>query len=156
MKNKICNAIILFLIATRGYAQDSTGLSYAPYFSAIIVGNVDTATRWYQSLFDLKAKKLSNLPRGFRITILESSQFVLELIEDSSSLGQKEILQSKAPGAHIRGFFKIGFKVPDVDDCVKHLSRLRIHVDRIYTDAASKKRNFLITDPDGNLVQFFE
>ena len=88
--------------------------------------------------------------------ILESSTVLLELIENKSWPDQKKLLADKPAGTRIQGFFKIGFKGPDMDACIKHLAGLKIIPERIYTDSETKKRNFLINDPNGNLVQFFE
>jgi len=38
---------------------------------------------------------------------------------------------------------------------LKRLAALSIATSQIYKDAKGK-RNFLISDPDGNLIQFFE
>jgi len=118
---------------------------------------VDSSTAWYQSVFDLKIKnRINDTERGFRVVILESATFLLELIENKSWPDQKKLLADKPSGTRIQGFFKIGCKVPDMDACIKRLGGLKIIPERIYTDSETKKRNFLINDPDGNLIQFFE
>ncbi|MBS1531563.1 MAG: hypothetical protein JSU01_14750 [Bacteroidetes bacterium] len=43
-----------------------------------------------------------------------------------------------------------------MDAYLKRLNELKITVPQIWTDATTGKRNFLITDPDGNLIQFYE
>ena len=138
------------------HSQDEPSTQAHPYFSAIIVNNLDTSALWYQSLFDLKVRNLPDVPEGFRVAILESTGFVLELIENKSWLDPKKILEGKPEGTQIRGFFKIGFKVDNMDAWINHLKKFNVAVNRIYKDDASNKRNFLVPDPDGNLVQFFE
>jgi|SRR6266498_2677051 len=156
MENKIIVTLFIIITAITGYSQNSSVLDMNPYFSAVIVRNIDTSSLWYQSVFGLQVKNRINEPEtGFKVIILESSQLVMELIEDKSSLDTKKILNGKPEGTHIQGFFKIGFKVSDVDACINHLKNLKITVERVYTDS-SNKRNFLINDPDGNLVQLFE
>ena len=121
------------------------------------MNNVDSSTAWYQSVFGLNMKNsIDDTQNGFRVAIIESSRFLLELIENKTWPTQKEVLAAKPEGTRIQGFFKIGFKVPDMDACLKRLAALKIFPPRIYTDSETKKRNFLINDPDGNLVQFFE
>jgi len=157
MSNKILLNIFLLISVCTTHAQTSTAFNYRPYFSAVIVHNIDSSTAWYQSVFDLKARNsINDTERGFRVRILESPAFLLELIENKSFLQQKKILADKAQGARIEWFFKIGFNVTDMDACLKHLAGLKIIPERIYTDSDTKKRNFLIEDPDGNLLQFFE
>jgi glyoxalase/bleomycin resistance protein/dioxygenase superfamily protein len=148
----IVSLTLTFLVVN---SQDRPGTEVQPYFSAVIVNNLDTSALWYQSVFDLKVRNLPDVPDGFRVAILESPGFVLELIENKSWLDPKKILEGKPEGTHIRGFFKIGFKVTDMNAWISHLKKFNVTVDRIYKDA-SNKRNFLVPDPDGNLVQFFE
>ena len=154
---KIILSLLMLISACIAAAQNSSGVKYEPYFSAVIVHDVDSSTAWYQSVFDLKVKnRINDVERGFRVTILESPTFLLELIENRSWPAQKKLLADKPEGTRIEGFFKIGFKVPDVDAFLKHLADLKIIPERIYTDSETKKRNFLINDPDGNLLQIFE
>jgi catechol 2,3-dioxygenase-like lactoylglutathione lyase family enzyme len=157
MRNKILLNLLMLVIVFAAEAQHVSSFKYEPYFSAVIVANVDSSTAWYQSVFDLKIKnRINDKERGFRIMILESSTFFLELIENKTWPDQKKLLADKPEGTRIQGYFKIGFKAPDIDACLKRLAELKIKPDRIYTDSETKKRNFLINDPDGNLVQFFE
>ena len=93
---------------------------------------------------------------GYRVVILESPNFSLELLQLNGSLKAKDLLKGKPEDTKIEGHFKIGFKVPDMDACLRYLKSLKIDVPRVWQDANTGKRNFLITDPDGNLLQFFE
>ena len=157
MRIKIILSLLMLISAFIGRAQNTSAVKYEPYFSAVIVHDVDSSTAWYQSVFDLKIKnRINDIERGFRVIILESPTFLLELIENKSWPAQKKLLADKPEGTRIEGLFKIGFQVHDMNACLKHLADLKIIPERIYTDAATKKRNFLISDPDGNLLQFFE
>jgi hypothetical protein len=157
MRIKIILSLLMLISAFITGAQNPSAVKYEPYFSAVIVHDVDSSTAWYQSVFDLKIKnRINDIERGFRVMILESPSLLLELIENKSWPAQKKLLADKPEGTRIEGFFKIGFHVHDMNACLKHLADLKIIPDRIYTDSATKKRNFLVSDPDGNLLQFFE
>ena len=157
MRNTILLNILIIISACVTHAQNTSAFKYEPYFSAVIVNNVDSSTAWYQSVFDLKINnRINDTLRGFRVVILESSTFLLELIENKSWPDKKKILADKPEGTEIQGFFKTGFRVPEMDACLKRLAVLKIIPERIYTDSETKKRNFLINDPDRNLIQFFE
>ncbi|MGZ5220277.1 MAG: VOC family protein [Chitinophagaceae bacterium] len=157
MQSKVLFSVLILANAFVTHAQGAAPFKYEPYFSAVIVKNVDSSTAWYQSVFDLNIKnRINDTQNGFRVMILESSTFLLELIENRSWPDQKKLLEGKPEGTRIQGFFKMGFKVPDMDACLKRLADLRVIPGRIYTDSETKKRNFLINDPDGNLVQFFD
>jgi catechol 2,3-dioxygenase-like lactoylglutathione lyase family enzyme len=155
MQKRIFFTLFVSVIIYASQGQVSKGFDYAPYFSAIIVKNMDTSIRWYESVFSLTVKQKGDFPQT-RLATLASSGFELELLEIKSSINPAEILQGKPAGTHMKGLFKIGFKVADIDACLKHLAGLQIKKPFVHTDATTKKRNFIITDPDGNLIQFFD
>ena len=80
---------------------------------------------------------------------------VLEVIENNAWPDPEEFLKGKPEGTRLQGYFKIGFKVTAMDSFIDHLNKLNVSIPRIYNDD-SGKRNFLVEDPDKNLVQFFE
>jgi catechol 2,3-dioxygenase-like lactoylglutathione lyase family enzyme len=150
--------LCLYCVIANGQANTpATKFEYQPYFSAVIVSNVDTSVKWYEAVFGLVVKNTMSDPgSGYKVVTLESSNFFVELLQLDGSLAQKPILEGKPEGTKVQGLFKVGFKVPDMDSCLKRLAALKIDVPHIWTDNVTKKRNFLITDPDGNLVQFYE
>jgi hypothetical protein len=154
MKNKIILLISVIIVNT-AFGQQSTSFQVDPYFYAIIVKNIDSSVNWYQFVLGLKTKFLPGTPQGIRVAILESPQIVLEIIENNAWLDPKEYLKGKPEGTRLHGYFKIGFKVTAMDSFIEHLNKLNISIPRIYKDD-SGKRNFLVEDPDKNLVQFFE
>jgi hypothetical protein len=157
MIHKIILLLSLVAAGRNVIAQDTFTFKYEPYFHALIVNNIDSSKQWYQSVFQLKVKnEVADSKNGYRVVILESDSHMVELIEIKSSLNQKKILESKPGGTMIQGHFKVGFKVVEMDKCLSRLASLKIVVPRVWTDPDSRKRNFLISDPDGNLIQFFE
>lgn len=158
MKNPIKPLLTLSFVCTAlfGVAQ-TLSFEYQPSFSAVVVRNIDTSVSWYKSVFGLTVKQTMNdAGGGYKITILESPTYMLELLELKGSVPKTEALKSKAAGTETQGHFKVGFRVTNMDACLKHLASLKITVPQVWTDDKTKKRNFLIPDPDGNLLQFFE
>lgn len=154
MKNKII--LFVFVIITNTlHSQQSPSFHIDSYFSAIIVKDIDSSVKWYQSVLGLKTRFLPGTSQGIRVAILESPQIILEVIENNAWLDPKEYLKGKPEGTRFHGYFKIGFKVTAMDSFIEHLNKLNISIPRIYKDD-SGKRNFLVEDPDKNLVQFFE
>lgn len=143
----------LCCLAAAGHQQKATPKGY---FSAIVVKDLAASTKWYQSVLTLEVKKTMMDQPGFKIAILESSDILLELMEQVNSVPRQEVLDSKPAGTNVQGFSKIGFKVADMDAFLKHLADVRMTIPKIWTDQATGRRNFLVSDPDGNLVQFFE
>lgn len=96
-------------------------------------------------------------PQGqYKIVFLESDRLFLEILQLKGSLVPKELLAGKSPGTQIQGHFKIFFKTDDINGLLKQLSSLKIPVPQVWTDAKTGKKNFIIYDPDGNMVQFFD
>ena len=148
---------LLTLIIVVGYTtQAQPAFDYRPNGSAIIVQNIDKSVLWYQSVFGFTVKTKMNEPNVYKVVILESPTFMLELIEITGSISRGEVLKGKSEGIQIQGHSKIGFYVTDIDKCLQHLKAVGVNVPRVWTDQATKKRNFLITDPDGNYIQFFD
>lgn len=130
-------------------------LAYQPRFGAIVVANLGIMSDWYQDLLKLTVKS-QQTGSGYQVTILSSPLYELELLELSGSLARGPLLAGQPPGTQIQGLFKIGFDVDHMDSWISHLQALNISIPQIWTDANSGKRNFLITDPEGNTIQFFE
>ena len=155
MKSNIILSLFIIITSTV-HAQQSPSFRVDPYFSALIVKNIDSSVKWYASVLGLKTRFLPDVPQGIKVAILESPNVVLEMIENVAWLDPEKLLEGKPDGTRIQGYFKIGFKVTSMDSFIDHLKKLSISIPRIYKDDNSGKRNFLVEDPDKNLVQFFE
>jgi glyoxylase I family protein len=116
-------------------------------FAAVIVNDINKSERWYSRLFELSPVRQVD-EASAKIRIMESRYLVLELLELKDS--------KPRPGELTHGHFKMGFTVQDIDKVLKFLKDEGITVDRVYKDQSTNKRNFLVNDPDGNLIQFFE
>ena len=129
-----------------------------PYFSAVVVNNIDSSIAWYTKVLGLKLRDRTDAPeRGFRQANLLKDDMLIELIEVDSSLAEKEILEKYPPRTRMRGFMKIGFSVQDIDGLFSLLKQQNIKfTGRMVTDPVNNKKTFLINDPDDNLIQFFE
>lgn len=154
MKYTLLTFLILVIGCVNTQAQPA--FDYRPNGSAVIVQNIDKSVQWYQSVFGFTVKTKMNEPNVYKVVILESPTFMLELIELTGSLTRTEVLKEKPEGTQIQGHSKIGFLVNDIDKCLRHLKAIGVNVPRVWTDQGTKKRNFLITDPDGNYIQFFD
>jgi len=67
-----------------------------------------------------------------------------------------EELMADAPD-YRHGFFKIGFLTDEFDDLFESLQRGQVEfLGDIFKDNNLSRRSFLIKDPDGNRIQFFE
>lgn len=154
MKN--CLVIILMSVSTLGVAQQEIKLQ--PYFSAIMVSNVEESAKWYGATFGLTVRnRYDSEERGNKQVIMHSPEMLLELIEMKSKVTTDEVLKDKPQGTVIIGFSKFGFLAVQFDELHKSLTEKKVtFVGRTVRDGVSGKRTFLIRDPDNNLLQFFE
>jgi len=149
--------LLIFLWSSIQAQCQSIAPESQPYFSAVVVKKLAASVKWYQSVFGLKIKTEMNDPdHTYTITILESSNYLLEILELKGSVERSTPLQDKPKGTEMQGHFKIGFKISNANNWITHLKKLNIDVPQVWTDSETGKKNFLIADPDGNLVQFFE
>ena len=156
------NTFFAFAIAcVSALSASGQGLQEAfecrPNGSAVVVQDIEKSVQWYQSVFGLREKTRMDDPSGtYKVVILESTDIMFELLELKGSMVRSEVLKGKPEGTQIQGHFKIGFYVSDIDACLHHLKSLDIDVPNVWTDSSTGKRNFLINDPDGNYIQFFD
>ena len=145
---------ILFVIAAGVvHAQDMK-----PFFSAVVVSNIDSSIAWYKKVLGLQLRNRTDAPeRGFIQANLHNKEMLIELVQVDSSLVAGKILKDHPPKTRIRGFMKFGFIVKDIDGLYKQLEDQNIKfTGRMVTDPVNNKKTFLINDPDDNLIQFFE
>ena len=141
------------IVAGIVHAQDMK-----PFFSAVVVSNIDSSIAWYKKVFELQLRNRTDAPeRGFIQANLHNKEMMIELIQVDSSLSQNRILEKHPQKTRIRGFMKFGFVVKDIDDLYKKLKDQNIKfTGRMVTDPINNKKTFLVNDPDDNLIQFFE
>ena len=156
MKKLITITLILFSGLLN--AQSKEDLAYSPSFTAIIVTDIEESVEWYKTIFLLEEiNRFESEERGFIIVLLKKDEFTLELLELKNSIRPKEVIPDYNDKTKVQGLFKIGFKVNDFEGWIKHLkaSDAKLLGD-IVTDPTLNKKMVIITDPDGNRIQFFE
>jgi catechol 2,3-dioxygenase-like lactoylglutathione lyase family enzyme len=155
MNVRSCLAFLLFgAVACK---QDATvpAIQVTSSFVAIVTEDIDRSVNWYSSVFGLVVT--SEVDNGSdRVTILNSDNLMLELLQLQGSINRSQALDLHPDGTQMQGHFKVGFKVQSMDSWLSHLASLQVEVPQVFTDAGTGKRNFLVQDPDGNLIQFFE
>ncbi len=147
--------IVLLLSATmfNSFCQISNNIT--PSHSIIVVEDLTKMTAWYQKALNLSPKE-EFLIAGGTAHVLQSTNFEIELHQKERIVTRTSALSSQSPGTQIKGLFKVGFKVSDMEGWLQYLSAVKVTVPRIWTDQATGTRNFIITDPEGNIIQFFE
>jgi len=82
---------------------------------------------------------------------------LIELIKINSIVNKNEVLQNYSDGSRFNGFTKVGFAVDNFDGWHQFLENKNVKFrGTVVTDGHSGKRTFLVEDPEGNILQFFE
>ena len=157
-KKTLLILIVLCAASLELDAQTEKKQAVSPYFSALIVTNIDSAVHWYTTYLPLNVRnRVDNAERGFKQVILENDGMLLELVELKSVLLPSKALESLPQGTRLVGYFKVGFSVADFDTWHQELEKKQVQFyGSTFTDPISGQRSFLVKDPDGNTVQFFE
>lgn len=152
------NSLVIVLLFVSGLCAAQSEIKVQPYFSAIMVSNVEQSIQWYSNVFGLTVRnRFDSEERGYKQVIMHSPEMLIELVEMKSKVTEEEALKDKPKGTAVIGFSKFGFTVTQFDELHKVLTDKKvIFAGRTVTDSVSGKRTFLIRDPDNNLLQFFE
>ena len=76
--------------------------TFQPSFSSAVVKDLATSSKWYQSVFGLKIKnEITDPNQSFKIHILESYNYSVELSELKGSLVKSELLKGKPEGTEM-------------------------------------------------------
>lgn len=142
--------LISIFLQTQLIAQEKEKNSYFPVGLTIIVNNLETSTNWYKDNLYFTMHK--SLPER---TILQKGEFYLELKTVNESLNEKDI---KLPEEYkfINGYTKFSFVVDNLKGLYNHLFINGVNVFRKITEGGEyfQGKYFVITDPDGNYIQF--
>ncbi|MCI0449101.1 MAG: VOC family protein [Chlorobi bacterium] len=163
-----CPQILFLLLSTllnlQAFTQDaftkseSGTIQLKPNFTAITVKNIDSSIAWYKKTLGLvQRNRVDSEERGFKQAVLTGSGIMIELVELKLMLSPQECLKDHQKGTELLGYYKFGFVVMEFDVWIKQLELLGVSFwGKVVTDEVSGQRTFLIADPDGNLIQFFD
>ncbi len=151
----------LFLLLVQSFlliAQIQSPPDINPFFSAIIVQNIETSVNWYSEILSYEVfNQTENEEFGIKQANLTRNNALLELIELNSAISQKTVLKDQPKNARISGFFKLGFEVSNFDEWIQFLNKKKVELQgNVVIDPNSKKRMVIILDPDGNRIQLFD
>lgn len=151
--------ILLFaLIPVTTYTQARVLPDPKPYFTAIIVSDIDASIQWYSDTLGFKVlNQTRDEVRGFKQANLTRGDVHIELIALKTAITPEAVLSERPDKKQIGGYFKIGFRVSDFDRWMAFLTQagVKFHGD-VVRDPSSGKKMIIIKDPDGNRIQLFE
>lgn len=140
------------LLSHSALAQEVT-----PYFTALIVEDIEVSTAWYSKHFGLKVISETNMPdRGFKQVNLQAEGMLIELLQIDAALDRDQVLAA-ASARFVSGIFKIGFLISDLEKKAAALQSAGVEFrGSIVYDENLQTNMLIVLDPDGNYVQLFE
>ena len=158
MKKGFLRFIFFICIPLTTYSQEKSLPTPQPYFTALIVEDIDQSIDWYTSFLGLEVHNKTELKeRGLAIANLKKEGIWLELIEMKSAISLSELMKDKENTSRIHGIFKTGFLLSDFDKWISFLEETNVHFHgSVVKDNNTGKRTVIIKDPDGNSIQLFE
>ena len=118
-------------------------------FAALRVGNLETMMGWYR---DALGFELVSHQKERNAALLKRGGSVLELIQVTGRPKAAGAAQDLAQP----GVIKIGFVVDDFDRLQASLAGNRVTVlGKVITSDVDGLRTLAVTDPEGNMLQFF-
>ena len=160
--------IIIIILITISSCKEKTKTGpkdvFRPNLISLFVEDIDSSSNWYEEKLNFEVEReIEEYPDyGLKIAFLKSNGFYLELIEKVNSFKQSEITINA--DRYLGGVLKIGFKTNNLEKLYKQLKK--INDVEFVTDIGVLPENkipipwptkyFLIKDPDGNFIQFFD
>jgi len=127
-------------IASDAWVADVRG----PQYFAVLVEDVDESVEWYRTVFGLHELDGSQADDGsWRIVNLSNKKLFIEVIRDDRAQGVDRA----------RGFFKVGFRVRDVELVADRVEQATHERPRVVDDPDHGMRIVQLRDPDGNIIQ---
>lgn len=136
----------LTAILTLVSATSSHAVMEGSYF-AVIVSDIDASQQWYESALGLKPESRVSDDGRYTIVNLQRPGLFVELLELESAHAR--------PEGRMRGPFKVGMLVSDLDEFVASLPD-SVTEPEVIRDPLNKLRLVQLRDPDGNIIQVME
>ena len=158
MKKVLLGLVLMVLISLSAFAQEKSLPSPQPFFTALIVDDINKSIEWYRTILGLEVHNKTELKdRGLAMANLKKEGIWLELIEMESAVSENEIMKDMEKPSRIQGIFKTGFLLPEFDKWIAFLEEADVDFHgSVVKDSNTGKRTVIIKDPDGNRIQFFE
>ena len=151
-----CIVICLSLLITTANKLSAQLPIIGKSFFALTVKNADSVADWYSSTFQLRSlKEINDTAMGAVVKIIGNDNMVIEILQLKDSKPAKDIGLTSTFQMH--GFVKVGFFVKSLDEVQKHFNQKNIKIRYgPFNDESTRTKNLIISDCEGNLVQFFE
>src|SRR5688572_29678243 len=117
--------LMLLLFQVESIAQE-LGLTGKQFF-ALSVSSTDSVSAWYEDIFDLKLLKEIKSPDGtVDIRIIGNENLMIEILSHKNSKSMSDCGAEIDQPFRMKGIFKIGIYVKDVDSAQAYLQHKNV------------------------------
>ena len=136
---------LMMLLSAQAPAAPWVPVAEGPHYFAVSMMDVDAAVAWYTRAFGLKVlDDTSADDRAWRIVNLSGPSLSVEIVRDK---------RHRTAEGRTTGFFKVGFRVPDLDEVADRVEKATGERPRVIQMKRHGLRLLQLRDPEGNLVQ---
>lgn len=153
--------LVMLSLIISGCADQESPNPFTPRVIAITVADMAVSMDWYTSnLGFIKDTIASYGDYGLTVGMMHQGDFSLELVQFDQGISKNE-LKFPEGFSELNGYFKIGFQAKDIEALYESLQALNVNIAAPLSDLPPQEgydwpeKYFLITDPDGNYIQFF-
>lgn len=142
--------------AGNGFYQNTQPTNSA-HFIGLFVEKFDSTLVWYEQVLGAKILKKNIVPQAnLKFAMLDLNGFLIEMIQNPKVVSRQEINTKFSGNVGFEGFFKLGFKVKDIETQYQLMkSRGASFEYHLMDNHDFKWKLFIIQDPEGNWIQFF-
>jgi len=151
--------LLLIMVSFIGVScASTTRLRLAPAMVAISVGDLEAMSCWYREQLGFTTRASLSWPEhGVRTEVLHVEGFDLELIARSGSQPLSAFLSDPDDPTLLRGIKKFALVTPRLEETFRILKASGVtFVYPVIQLTRLGQRYFMIEDPEGNIIQFFE
>lgn len=127
-------------------------------FLAISVADIDAQSAWYTQTLGFEVASQGSVPgRNIRYALLRQGSAMIELLQIPEARPRSVAARDASDASRIHGFFKGGMVVEDVAGLFQRLKAqgVTFSFELGSPPGGGPYRVFGLSDPEGNLLQFF-
>jgi hypothetical protein len=156
MKKIFLLALVSFIIARASAQSITTTSTVRPSFIGLFVHNIDSMMHWYEHKLEFNVLQFKKPKPDLGFAMLEWNGLWIEMIQNPKTLSRDSIHEQFPEAKDAEGFFKLGFYTSDLETLEKKFRQQGIKfVYPMMTNDTFKMRLFIIKDPEGNWLQFY-
>lgn len=154
---RVIGVAITITVASQAQVKDGHSQSVIkPSFIGLFVSQLDSTKSWYENKLGFKVMQYKKISPQLSFAMLEWNGIWIEMIQNPKVTQRKKFAETFPGAAGVDGFFKLGFQVDNIEALEAKLITKGVKFKYpMMTNDEFKMKLFIIEDPEGNLIQFY-